>query len=345
MQPRDNIQRLKVNNFIMNLHKFCVLILIFIFSFLSVSAQDDDIVTVDSSIVRLNVGVVDSRGRPMKSLNQNSFTIYEDGVKQEISRFEPTVAPFSVVMILDMSGSTIGFRETIRQSAIRFVDALAPDDRVAVIEFYDKINLLNDFTTNRKSIVNSIAVANGRGKTQLYKALDFALDKLGKEKNRRKAIIVLTDGVDTNVRDSDRDFLETIKTPDLLAAIKAETSPVLAATLSKSDVQGVTIYPLALPTGDPAKLADPTPVQVAMFTAARERLQILARRTGGTLNTINRLEEMGRLYAEVAADLRALYTIEYEPKNTDRNGKWRDIKLQVDNPQLISRTRTGYFAK
>ncbi len=345
MQLRDNNERLKVINFIMNLHKFFVLILLFIFSFLPVSAQDEDIITVDSSIVRLNVGVVDSRGRPMTTLNQNSFTIYEDGVKQEISRFEPTVAPFSVVMILDMSGSTIGFRETIRQSAIRFVDALAPDDRVAVIEFYDKINLLNDFTTNRKSIVNSIAVANGRGKTQLYKALDFALDRLGKEKNRRKAIIVLTDGVDTNVRDSDRNFLETIKTPDILAAIKAETSPVLAETLSKSDVQGVTIYPLALPTGDPAKLADPTPVQVAMFTAARERLQILARRTGGTLNTIDRLEEMGRLYAEVAADLRALYTIEYEPKNTDRNGKWRDIKLQVDNPQLISRTRTGYFAK
>lgn len=345
MQLRDNIQRLKVNNFIMNLQKFYVLILIFIFSFLSVSAQDDDIVTVDSAIVRLNVGVVDSRGRPMKSLNQNSFTIYEDGIKQEISRFEPTVAPFSVVMILDMSGSTIGFRETIRQSAIRFVDALAPDDRVAVIEFYDKINLLNDFTTNRKSIVNSIAVANGRGKTQLYRALDFALDKLNKEKNRRKAIIVLTDGVDTTVRDRDRDFLETIKTPDILEAIKADTNPILTETLNKSDVQGVTIYPLALPTGDPAKLADPTPVQVAMFTAARERLQILARRTGGTLNTINRLEEMGRLYAEVAADLRALYTIEYEPKNTDRNGKWREIKLQVDNPQLISRTRTGYFAK
>ncbi len=345
MQLRGNIQRLKVNNFIMNLQKFYVLILIFIFSFLSVSAQDDDIVTVDSAIVRLNVGVVDSRGRPMKSLNQNSFTIYEDGIKQEISRFEPTVAPFSVVMILDMSGSTIGFRETIRQSAIRFVDALAPDDRVAVIEFYDKINLLNDFTTNRKSIVNSIAVANGRGKTQLYRALDFALDKLNKEKNRRKAIIVLTDGVDTTVRDRDRDFLETIKTPDILEAIKADTNPILTETLNKSDVQGVTIYPLALPTGDPAKLADPTPVQVAMFTAARERLQILARRTGGTLNTINRLEEMGRLYAEVAADLRALYTIEYEPKNTDRNGKWREIKLQVDNPQLISRTRTGYFAK
>lgn len=329
----------------MKLHRFVALILFFILSVSFVFGQDDDVVTVDSTIVRLNVGVVDSRGRPIINLDKRNFSIYEDGVRQEISRFEPTVAPFSVVMILDMSGSTLGFRETIRQSAFRFVDALAPDDRVAVIEFYDKINLLNDFTTNRKSIANSISVANGRGKTQLYKTLDFALGKLAKEGNRRKAIIVLTDGVDTNVRDQDRDFLESLKNGEILDAINPENSVVLSDTLYRSDKQGVTVYPLALPTGDPSKLADPTPVQVALFSAARERLKILARRTGGTLNTINRLEEMGRLYAEVAADLRALYTIEYEPKNTKRDGKWRDIKIEVDSPQLLSRTRPGYYAR
>ncbi|MCA1638936.1 MAG: VWA domain-containing protein, partial [Acidobacteria bacterium] len=312
---------------------------------ISVTAQDDDIIKVDSSIVRLNVGVVDAKGRPITSLNKENFTLYEDGVKQDIARFQPTVAPFSVVMILDMSGSTLGFRETIRQSAFRFVDALAPEDRVAVVEFYDKVNLLNDFTNNRKYIANSINVANGRGKTQLYKALDFALEKLAKEGKRRKAIIVLTDGVDTPVRDADRNLLQNLKESEIPTAIKPETNDVLNRVLNRSDAQGVTIYPLALPTGDPAKLADPTPIQIAMFSAARNRLQILAQRTGGTLNTINRLEEMGKLYAAVAADLRALYTIEYEPKNNRRDGKWRAIKIEVNNPELISKTRPGYFAK
>jgi VWFA-related protein len=329
----------------MKLQRYIALILFIIFFVTFAFPQDDEVITVDSSIVRLNVGVVDSRGRPITNLDKRNFSIYEDGIKQDISRFEPTVSPFSVVMILDMSGSTLGFRETIRQSAFRFVDALAPDDRVAVIEFYDKINLLNDFTTNRKSIANSISVANGRGKTQLYKTLDFALGKLIKEGNRRKAIIVLTDGVDTSARDSDRDFLEKVKSNEILEAIKPEASTVLSETLNRSDKQGVTVYPLALPTGDPSKLADPTPIQVALFSAARERLNILAKRTGGKLNTIDRLEEMGRLYAEIAADLRALYTIEYEPKNTKRDGKWRDIKIEVDSPQLLSRTRPGYFAK
>lgn len=316
-------------------------------SFFSIAAQsgDDDPITVDSSIVRLNVGVADRKGRPITDLTRENFTILEDGVKQNISRFEPVVTPFSVVMILDMSGSTLGFRETIRQSAYRFVDALAPEDRVAVIEFYDKVNLRNDFTTDRKTIGNSIAVANGRGKTQLYKALDFALGKLANEGKRRKAIIVLTDGVDTALRDTDRDFLQKLGEKDMPSAIKPESNENLNRVLNKADVQGVTIYPLALPTGDPAKLADPTPIQIAMYQAARTRLQILADRTGGTLNAINRLEEMGRLYASVAAELRTLYTIEYQSSNEKRDGKWRTIKIEVSNQDLISKTRQGYFAK
>ncbi len=329
----------------MRFQKAITLILFLISGFLTVSAQDDEVIKVDSSIVRLNIGVVDGRGRPITSLNKENFTVYENGVKQDISRFEPTVAPFSVVMLLDMSGSTLGFRQTIRQSAFRFIDALAPEDRVAVVEFYDKVNLRNDFTTNRKIIANSINVANGQGKTQLYEAINFALDKLAKEAARRKAIIVLTDGVDSNVQNNDRKFLEKVKESDIPTAIKPETSDILNRTLNKSDAQGVTIYPLALPTGDPFKLADPTPMQIAMFSAARNRLQILAERTGGTLNTINRLDEMGRLYAAVAADLRTLYTVEYQPTNSKRDGKWREIKIEVSNPELISRTRQGYFAK
>ena len=312
----------------------------------AVSAQTDDTpITVDSSVVRLNVGVADRKGRPITDLTRENFTILEDGVKQKIERFEPVVTPFSVVMILDMSGSTLGFRETIRQSAYRFVDALAPEDRVAVIEFYDKVNLRNDFTSDRKIIGNSINVANGRGKTQLYKALDFALNKLSGEGKRRKAIIVLTDGVDTALRDTDRDLLQKIGEKDIPTAIKPETNDNLNRVLNKADVQGVTIYPLALPTGDPSKLADPTPIQVALYQSARTRLQILSDRTGGTLNTINRLEEMGRLYASVAAELRTLYTIEYQSTNDKRDGKWRAIKIEVNNADLISKTRQGYFAK
>ena len=155
-------------------------------------SQDDDPVKVDTSIVRVNIGVADARGRPVTELSQQTFQIFEDGERQSISHFELSTAPFSVVMLLDMSGSTKSFRQNIKLSAARFLDALAPGDRVAVVEFYTKIRMLNNFTTNRRDAAQSIAVANGQGDTDLYKAISFSLQKLAGEQNRRKAIVVLT---------------------------------------------------------------------------------------------------------------------------------------------------------
>jgi VWFA-related protein len=323
----------------------CVL---FILSWtLPVFAQDDDPVTVNTTLVRLNVGVVDRQGRPIVDLNRSSFTVYEDEVKQEISKFEPTVAPFSVVLMLDVSGSTIPLRQIITQAATRFLDALAPDDRVAVISFDEKITQLTDFTTNRKDIAYAISIAKGRGKTKFYNALDFAFDKLKKEGSRRKAVVVLTDGVDTEFRDKDRETANRAKnTEEIATIIKPEANEKLNQLLNNADRLGVTIYPLALPSGDPKKLADPTPIQVAMYTAARQRLQILADRSGGSLNAINRLEDMGKLYAAVAAELRTLYSVEYESSNErPRESKWRKIRIEVNRPEVIAKTRPGYFTK
>jgi len=292
------------------MHPFRIILPLFIL-FLSPAgllAQVDDPIKIDSSIVRLNVGVVDQRGRPITSLNRSNFSVYEDGVKQELSRFETTAAPFSVVMLLDMSGSTKSYRQNIKLSAARFLDALAPDDRVAIVEFYSKINLLNDFTSDKNLAAQSIGLANGEGDTNLYKAIDFALERLAKERTRRKAIVVLTDGVDTDSRNDDRKVLSGKPEQEMVNAIRPESSELFNKMLNKADLQGVTIYPLALPTGDPKRLADPTPLQIALYQASRQRLQMIADRTGGTLNSINRLEEMGKLYALVAADPDLVYT-------------------------------------
>jgi Ca-activated chloride channel family protein len=320
-------------------------LVILLCTFLGIRGQSDDPIKVESAIVRVNVGVVDQRGRPVMTLSRRDFEVFEDGNKQEITRFEATEAPFSVVMLLDMSGSTKSFRQNIKLSAARFLDALGPQDRVAVVEFYSKINLLNDFTTDRLRAEHSISAANGSGATDLYKALSFSLEKLSKENSRRKAIVVLTDGVDTESRNEDRKLLNSMRPESIASALKPEASEALTRVLSRSDQQGVTIYPLALPTGDPAKLADPSPLQVELYRAARSRLRLIAERTGGTLNEIERLDQMAVLYAAVAADLRTLYTIEYQPTNIKRDGQWRSIRVGVANPELVSRARTGYFAR
>lgn len=317
-----------------------------------VFAQSDDPISVDTNVVRLNVGVVDRQGRPMMNLNRGNFTIYENDVKQQIERFEPTTAPFSVVLLLDVSGSTKGFRQLIVQSAARFIDALLPEDRVSVIAFNNKTEVLLDFTTDRKDIIYAVNLVSSQkkgGDTMLYKALDFSLDKLKKESSRRKAVVVLTDGLDTELESDDRRAFgkaEAMTNENIITTLKPESNPKLVTVLDRADKQGITVYPLALPSGDPKRIPEPTPFQVAKYTSARERLQILANRTGGSLNTINRLEDMGKLYASVAAEIRTLYSVEYQSTNeAKRDGKWRTIRIEVNAPELIARTRPGYYAK
>jgi VWFA-related protein len=291
---------------------------------------------------------VDPRGRAITSLAQNNFTVYEDGVKQPILHFEPTYAPFSLVLLLDTSGSTVSFRQQFKQAAWRFLDALAPEDRVAVIQFNAKVKSLAGFSTDRKKTSYAIEVADGGGETHLYDALKFALKQLEQEGDkRRKAIVVMTDGLDTQLRNSDRPLLAKAQTDEeAIAAIDAKASSTLNSVLSAADKQGVSIFPLALPSGDPKRLPLPDPVITGIYSAARTRLQSLADRTGGRLNEIHTLEQMAGLYAEVAAELRSLYTVAYQARS-DRahDGKWRVIKIEVDQPEAIARTKPGYFAR
>jgi VWFA-related protein len=308
---------------------------------------EEEVVRVETNLVQLNVGVVDRQGRAITNLSRGDFVIYENDVAQPIQSFEPTTTPFSLVMMLDMSGSTITIRQQIKQAAWRFLDALAPEDRVAVVAFNQKIEMLTPgFTTDRRKIAYGIEIAEGRGETQFYKALDYSLKQLAKEGRRRKAIIVLTDGIDTELRNADRTQAAHAQTnEEAIASIKPDSSPALNAVLNAADRQGVTIFPLALPSGDPKRLPLPDPTIIAIYTSARTRLQTLADRTGGYLNEIRRLEEMGRLYAQVAASLRTLYTISYQATGQRQRGSWRKVRVEVARPELIARTRPGYYAR
>ena len=306
----------------------------------------EDVVTTNVSFVQLNVGVVDRQGRAITSLSQNDFVVYEDGVKQSIQHFEPAQAPFSLVLLLDMSGSTINFRQQLKLASQRFLDALAPDDRVEVIQFNAKIKPLTGFTTDRRKTYYAIDIAEGAGETYFYSALKYALKELDKEGKRRKAIVVLTDGLDSGLRRVDREAVAHAQTDaEALSSIRPQTSPELNSVLAAADRQGVTIYPLALPSGDPKRLPIPGPDITGIYTAARARMQTLADRTGGRLNEINRLEHMAQLYREVAADLRTLYTVAYQATGDRARGKWHEIKIEVPNTDLIARTRPGYFAR
>ena len=337
---------LKIQKLVRATQFIVVAILLLASATVSFAQDPEDVIRTSTSLVQLNVGVVDRHGRAITSLSREDFTVYEDGVKQSIQSFEPAQAPFSLVLLLDMSGSTINFRQQLKLASQRFLDALAPDDRVAVVQFNAKVKSLTGFSTDRMKTAYAIEIASGVGETHFYEALQYALQELNKEGKRRKAIVVLTDGLDSNLRKHDRQTVAQAQTDEeALAAIKPENSPELNAVLSAADRQGVTIYPLALPSGDPKRLPIPGPDITGIYTAARMRMQALAERTGGRLNEINRLEKMAELYREVAADLRTLYTVAYQPSSDRPSGKWHEIKVEVAHPQLIARTRPGYYGR
>ncbi|HEV2835354.1 MAG TPA: VWA domain-containing protein [Pyrinomonadaceae bacterium] len=326
---------------------FLFLALLAIFCVVTANAQDvDDVVRTETSLVQLNVGVVDKQGRPVTYLTRNDFVVYEDGVKQSIQHFESTDAPFSLVLLLDMSGSTVNFRQQLKLASQRFLDVLAPDDRVAVIQFNAKVKSLASFSVDRQKTAYAIEIAEGAGETHFYDALKYALKELEKEGKRRKAIVVLTDGLDTHQRNADRATLASAQTDaEALATIKPDSSADLNAVLASADRQGVTIYPLALPSGDPKRLPLPSPNITGIYAAARARMQSLADRTGGRLNEINRLEYMAQLYREVAASLRTLYTVRYQPPGDRPRGKWHEIRVEVTQSELTARTKPGYYAR
>jgi Ca-activated chloride channel homolog len=322
-------------------------VLVLFFAIAPAKAQVDETLVTETSLVQLNVGVVDRQGRPITALSREDFAVYEDGVRQAIQHFEPTYAPFSLVMLLDISGSTSTFRQQLIFAATRFLDALGPDDRVSVIAFNAQVKTLIGFTNNREKVAYAITLASkGAGETHFYDALRFSLKDLEKEgRQRRKAIVVLTDGLDTEMRNSDRKVIANAQSDqEAIAAIKPDNQ-TLSNVLNEAARQGVTIYPLALPSGDPKRLPLPDPTITGIYSAARARLQSLADRTGGRLNEIHRLEQLAGLYREVAADLRTLYTVAYQAPGHARDGKWHEIRVEVARPELIARTRPGYYAK
>lgn len=336
-----------------SLARFCALALAVgaaILAVTGVARAQDDVIKTETSLVQLSVGVVDKQGNSITNLTPNDFVIYEDGVRRPIVHFEPAEAPFSLVMLLDTSGSTVTFRQQIQGAAVRFLDALRPEDRVAVIDFNGKgAKLQLPFSTDRHRIAYTIGntLLTGKGETPLYDALRLAVKELAHEApRRRKAIVVLTDGLDTSARNADRSVVSRAEGADVALAIKADANPQLVSVLGQADREGVTIFPLALPSGDPKRLPLQDASITAMYTAARTRLQLLADRTGGRLHEIRRLDDLANLYARVAADLRTIYTVVYQPPNPSvHDGKWREIRVEVSRGNLEASTKPGYYAK
>ncbi len=277
---------------------------------------DDDLIKVESSIVVLNATISDEKGKSVLGLKKNQFRIFEDGKEQEISFFQAEEVPFAAVILIDTSGSMTVRQSNItfervriaRAAAVTFLDYITPDDLVAIYKFDSKVEQIQDFSSNNYA-PESIFDIKADGMTVLNDAVYKAAEELSKRTEKRKAIIVLSDGGDTQSRRSADKALRM--------AIDAQT----------------TIYTIDIST--PAEKAKSQNTGV---------LKNFAEKSGGRFISAQNGQSLREVFKNLADELRSQYTLSYQPINEAKDGKWREIEIRVARPNLKIRTRKGYNA-
>jgi VWFA-related protein len=298
-----------------------------------IRSQDPvETIRIESDLVDLNVSVLGlnpTTAAPL--LEQKDFQVLEDGSPQEISFFAAADAPFDLVLLMDVSGSTAKKLKMIRRSAKRFVDAARPVDRIAVVTFTDQSWVYSGFSLDRKRLKKDIDdIDDAYGGTNFWDSLDYVLKEMLAKNNgsRRGAVVVMTDGVDNALPDV-KGPGSRIPFEELLANVSSSETIVFPIYLDVEE-EGVKEYKMPR----------------AAYTQAREQLSQLASSSGTTMYRAARLEDLEQLYTQVIRDLSTVYSIGYRPTNRTLDGKWRKVEVQLPGrPTLQARTKRGYFAK
>lgn len=291
---------------------------------------EDDVIRVDTELVTLNVSVIDrGTSRGLAGLAQSDFKIYEDGAEQQLSHFESSSAPFNLVLLIDLSGSTREVVKLIRAAALRFVAAARPSDRIAVITFANTPVVVSPLTSDRAALRQRIdAIEQPQGSTRLYDAIAFALDQVLKDArdSRRHAIVLMSDGLDSSLPNVQGEG-STLDYRELLDRVR--------------EFDGV-LYTLWLNTEYEALSS--LDIQPETFDVAHERMKEMAEAGGGMFYEVEKLEDLAGAYERVVADLGTVYSLSYRPTNRMRDGKWRAIRIAISRPNAVARGKRGYYA-
>lgn len=291
----------------------------------------EDVIKLEARLVNLNVKVADAGGKTLPALKQEDFAVYEDGLRQDISYFEPIAAPLHIVLLLDLSGSTDKKMKVLKKAAQKFVDSLRPTDTIAVAGFTRRFFIISNFTTDHKLLKDRIDdIKNRHSGTAYYDAMWATLDLLEEAKATRKAIVVLTDGVDNSLDHPDDSDYRPKHGFDML--------------IERVQEADATIYPVYLDT-EYETIGRGGRNGHDAYVTARRQLEALAEQTGAVMFKAERAEDLQGVYQQVAAELHSLYGMAYTPKVIAKDGKWRKIRIDVSLPGAKARTKRGYFAR
>jgi Ca-activated chloride channel homolog len=272
----------------------------------------DDVIQVETNLVLLNVTVTDFTEQYVDGLKAGDFTIYEDGLPQKIEDFNFDEMPFASAILLDSSGSMETRLTHARAACARFVEGIREGDVFAIYKFGGtKVKLLQEFTEVR-DVPDSVWEMRADSLTPLYDAVVTASESLGKREERRRAIMLVSDGGDSNSRAS------------LDEAVRQATNV------------GASVYAVNLSNSGLYKSAGPDPGADAMKT--------LAAKTGGRFFNTPGGQALRDAFSSTIEELRRQYTLSYQSTNEKQDGKWRKIEVRVAKAGLNVRTRQGYYA-
>src|SRR5688572_3878911 len=295
--------------------------------------EEDEVVRVESDLVTLNISVVDrASGRGLQGLSATDFRVYEDNVEQTVEHFETAAAPFDLLLLLDLSGSTARVTDTIRAAARRFVAVTRPQDRVGVIAFAGEAAVVSPLTSDRARLNSSLdRLAPPKGDTRLHDSLSYALDFLDRSADaaRRRALIVMSDGLDSTL-------------PNVTGVGSRVSYDEIRNRVQ--EFEGV-VYAVWTNT-EFYEAFSPEDIQPETYDLAHDRMGELAGAGGGHFYEVEKLEDLAGAYERVVADLGTVYSLGYRPTNKLRDGSWRAIRVRLPrHTQAVARGRRGYYAK
>ncbi|HEY9404191.1 MAG TPA: VWA domain-containing protein [Pyrinomonadaceae bacterium] len=270
--------------------------------------QDDEIVRVATDLVVLNVTATNANNEYVHGLERANFKVYEDGQEQSITNFSREETPFAVALLLDVSGSMEGRVSMARSAAIRFLDGLRAEDTAAVYSFHRKVEQVQGFSQSRDLSPMAYNLA-AKGQTALHDAILQAAIDLSNRPEKRRAIIVLSDGADT--------------------CSEASSDKALASALNVN----ATVY-----TVDMAEKLPGSPNTAQATGVLRE----YATKSGGRFVPTPGGKALRDAFGEILKELSNQYTIGYHTSNRSPDGRWRSIEVKVDRPEVKARTRRGY---
>src|SRR5437762_4566724 len=276
-------------------------------------AQEDSIfkLNVNVDLTEVHVSVTDEKDRPVGNLTKENFRVFEDQTEQKLSVFKHEDFPVSLGLVVDNSRSMEPRKERLDAAALSFVRKSNPEDETFIVHFDDAARLDRDFTDSIPLLEESLAGVKPYGQTAIYDALMLALDHMHYARHQKRAVLLITDGVDNS------------------------SEHTLTEALEATQQSHVAVYTVALLSASGDQKAEDSPLRIA---------ETSGRRACSPVNV-----DEARTYMErVARDLREQYTLGYFPLNPSHNGAWRSVRVEIVPParmraQLYAHYRHGYY--